>query len=73
MAAPAITIGGILDSITAAKSHPLEKATTNPPTNVAVSCKNFPTWKTSKIIALSIYLFRTDSKSTQIMEENCSF
>uniref|UniRef100_A0A0A8ZFF4 Uncharacterized protein n=1 Tax=Arundo donax TaxID=35708 RepID=A0A0A8ZFF4_ARUDO len=42
--APAMTIGGILESITDTKSHPFEKATTNPPTNVAVSWINFPTF-----------------------------
>jgi hypothetical protein len=41
--APAITIGGILDSITDDKSHPLVKATAKPPINVEVSCINFPT------------------------------
>jgi hypothetical protein len=41
--APAMTIGGIQESITSVRCHPLTKATMKPPKNVVVSCKNFPT------------------------------
>jgi len=37
MTAPAMTIGGILDSMTSVKSHPLENAIAKPPTKVEMS------------------------------------
>jgi hypothetical protein len=41
--APATTIGGMLESITRAKSHPLTNAIMKPPTKVERSCMDFPT------------------------------
>lgn len=41
--APAMAIGGMLESITRAKSHPLTNATIKPPTKVERSCMDFPT------------------------------
>jgi hypothetical protein len=41
--APAIAIGGMLESITRAKSHPLTNAIMKPPIKVERSCMDFPT------------------------------
>ena len=41
--APAIAIGGMLESITRAKRHPLTNAIMKPPMKVERSCMDFPT------------------------------
>jgi hypothetical protein len=41
--APAMAVGGMLESITRAKSHPLTNAIIKPPTKVERSCMDFPT------------------------------
>lgn len=42
--APAVsTIAGIEDNMTSVRSHPLKRAITKPPMNVASNCMNFPT------------------------------
>jgi len=39
----ATTNGGIVESITRVRSHPLMNASTNPPKKVVISCTNLPT------------------------------
>jgi len=41
--APAMAVGGMLESITRAKSHPFVNAMMKPPMKVERSCMNFPT------------------------------
>jgi hypothetical protein len=41
--APAMAIGGMLESITRAKSHPFTNAIIKPPIKVERSCMDFPT------------------------------
>jgi hypothetical protein len=41
--APAMIIGGTVESITRAKSHPLVNAMMKPPMKVERSCMDFPT------------------------------
>ena len=43
MIAKEIAIGGMLESITRAKSHPLTNAIMKPPMKVERSCMDFPT------------------------------
>ena len=43
MIAKEIAIGGMLESITRAKSHPLTNAIMKPPTKVERSCMDLPT------------------------------
>uniref|UniRef100_A0A2P2QTA8 Uncharacterized protein n=1 Tax=Rhizophora mucronata TaxID=61149 RepID=A0A2P2QTA8_RHIMU len=39
-----MTSSGMLANMTSVRSHPLINATINPPKNVDISCKNFPTF-----------------------------
>lgn len=44
MTAPAMAMGGKLESMTRERSHPLANAMMKPPKKVDNSCTNFPTW-----------------------------
>jgi hypothetical protein len=44
MAPAEITTGGILDNMTRDRSEPLANAIMNPPRNVDISWRNFPTF-----------------------------
>jgi len=54
IAAPATTIGGTLDIITAAKSHPLEKAITKPSNKCGSKLYKLPNLEWKRIFELTI-------------------